>query len=128
MALRLALCAVVPFYGPSSCSMCHCSVLWPFVLFYVPSFRSMDLHPAMCHCSVLWPFVSLYVPSFRSMALRLVLCAIIPFYGPLSFSMCHRSVLWTLILLYLPSSCSIARHLNQCNFYTQLWMFIHPNA
>src|SRR5699024_11914829 len=87
----------------------------------------------MCHCSVLWPFVSLYVPSFRSMDLHLVLCAIVLFYGPSSCSMCHHSVLWTFIplcaifLFYVLSPLSMCRHsvlLPFLLFYMPVFHFI----
>src|SRR5699024_2303757 len=126
--IHFSLLVVVLFYGYSFCfidcfdAMCRYLVLCAIVLFYGPSSRSM------CHHSVLWTFILFNVPLFCSMALYLYLCAVVLFYGPSSCSMCHHSVLWPFISFYVPSSCSIARHLNQCNFYTQLWIFIHPNA
>src|SRR5699024_2373077 len=93
MDLHLVLCAIVLFYGPSSCSMCHHSVLWTFiplcaiVLFYGASSRSM------CHRFVLLRFLFFYVPSFRSLDLHLVQCVIVLFYGPSSFSLCRPPVL-----------------------------------
>src|SRR5699024_4830778 len=41
--------------------MCLPSILWTFILFYVPLFRSMGLHPVLC--AIIPP----YVPSHQSM-------------------------------------------------------------
>src|SRR5699024_2832530 len=112
--------------------MCLPSILWTFILFYVPLFRSMGLHPVLCAIippyvpsfdsmglyPVLCAVIRVYVPSFDSMGLYPVLCAVIPLYVPSSRSMCPRSALCAFIPFYVPSFPPMCRHPN-------LWTVLH---
>src|SRR5690625_2171715 len=101
--------------------MCLPSILWTFILFYVPLFRSMGRCSILCAVVPIYgpsstfygPFsffyITLisfptYVPSFDSMDLYSVLWAIISLYGPLFHSMCRRPGLCAVVPIYGPSS------------------------
>src|SRR5690625_3068657 len=114
------LWAVIPIYGPSSRSMDLRSGLCAFVLIYGPSSTSyrplscpMFLHP------VLWTvFLFLCSINFSSF-----LCAVLRFYGPLSFSMCLHFDLCAFILISVPSSCSMDLHHNLCAASFSIYLY-----
>src|SRR5699024_7836120 len=107
MCLPSILWTFILFYVPLFRSMGRCSILCAVVLVYVPSYQSMDRHPRSmdrCHFSLLHQF------QFRPMCLPSILWTSILFYGPSSRSMGRCSILCAVVLVYVPSYQSMDRH------------------
>src|SRR5699024_11417954 len=122
MCLPSILWTFILFDLPLFRSMGRCSILCAVVLVYVPSYQSMDRHPRSMdrfHFSILHQF------HFRPMCLPSILWTSILFYGPSFRSMDLYPVLWTFILFYVPSSRSMCHHSALCAVATNLWTVSH---